>query len=280
QLDLPDPHRAKRGSWRPRLHRGAHQQPLGDGVRQHGRDSFQTHPRRPTRQPPLGHPELDGRPDSHAPLRHAIRWLRSESGALLARELRRGLDVLSAGPVPGRVNYTVKDRYLLTVSGRVAGSSRLAPGQKYGVFPSVALAWRLSEEPFIRGTGLFSDLKLRASYGRTGNTAIDPYQTEGSLTRTMYSFLDQPAVGFRPGRLPNPDLRWEKTAQMDAGLEFTMANNRVSGSIDYYRADTRDLIMERQLPPTTGYSNILENVGATRNTGVEVALATLLVQDW
>ena len=194
--------------------------------------------------------------------------------------LGSGLSAWALQSFMARVNYTFKDRYLLTVSSRVDGSSRLAAGQKYGMFPSVALAWRLSEEPFIRGNGLFSDLKLRASYGRTGNTAIDPYQTEGSLTRTMYSFLDQPAVGFRPGRLPNPDLRWEKTGQMDAGLEFTMANNRVSGSIDYYRADTRDLIMDRQLPPTTGYSNILENVGATRNTGVEVALSTLLVQDW
>ena len=194
--------------------------------------------------------------------------------------LGSGLSAWALQSFMARVNYTFKDRYLLTVSSRADGSSRLAPGQKYGMFPSVALAWRLSEEPFIRSSGLFSDLKLRASYGRTGNTAIDPYQTEGSLTRTMYSFLDQPAVGFRPGRLPNPDLRWEKTAQLDAGLEFTIANNRLSGSIDYYRADTRDLIMERQLPPTTGYSNILENVGATRNTGVEVALSTLLVQDW
>jgi TonB-linked SusC/RagA family outer membrane protein len=177
-----------------------------------------------------------------------------------------------------RLNYTFKDRYLLTVSSRVDGSSRLAPGQKYGTFPSVALAWRLSEEEFIRRTGLFSDLKLRASYGRTGNTAIDPYQTEGSLTRTMYAFLDQPAVGFRPGRLPNPKLRWEKTGQVDVGLEFTVLNNRLSGSIDYYRADTRDLIMDRQLPPTSGYSSILENVGATRNTGIEMALSTVLVE--
>jgi len=87
-------------------------------------------------------------------------------------------------------------------------------------------------------------------------------------------------VGFRPGRLPNPDLRWEKTGQFDIGLEFTALHNRLSGSIDYYRANTSDLIMDRQLPPTTGYSSILENVGATRNTGVEVALSTLLVQDW
>jgi TonB-linked SusC/RagA family outer membrane protein len=194
--------------------------------------------------------------------------------------LGSGLSAWALQSFMARVNYSLKDRYLLTVSSRVDGSSRLAPGQKYGMFPSIALAWRLSEEPFIRGSGLFSDLKLRVSYGRTGNTAIDPYQTEGSLFRTMYSFLDQPAVGFRPGRLPNPDLRWEKTGQFDIGLEFSALHNRLSGSIDYYRANTSDLIMDRQLPPTSGYSSILENVGATRNTGVEVALSTLLVQDW
>jgi TonB-linked SusC/RagA family outer membrane protein len=194
--------------------------------------------------------------------------------------LGSGLTAWALQSFMARVNYTFKDRYLVTVSGRVDGSSRLAVGRKYGVFPSVALAWRLSEEDFVRRLRLVSDLKLRASYGRTGNTAIDPYQTEGSLTRTMYSFLDQPAVGFRPGRLPNPNLRWEKTGQLDVGLEFTMVNNRLSGSVDFYRADTRDLIMERQLPPTTGYTSILENVGATRNTGIEVALSTLLVQDW
>jgi len=194
--------------------------------------------------------------------------------------LGSGLTAWALQSFMGRVNYTFKDRYLLTVSSRLDGSSRLAPGQKYGMFPSVAVAWRLSEEDFIRRTGVFSDLKLRASYGRTGNTAIDPYQTEGSLSRTMYSFLDQPAVGYRPGRLPNPDLRWEKTTQLDVGLEFTARNNRLSGSVDYYRAYTSDLIMDRQLPPTTGYTSILQNVGATRNTGVEVALSAVFAQDW
>ena len=194
--------------------------------------------------------------------------------------LGSGLTAWALQSFMGRVNYTFKDRYLLTVSSRLDGSSRLAPGQKYGMFPSVAVAWRLSEEDFIRRTGVFSDLKLRASYGRTGNTAIDPYQTEGSLSRTMYSFLDQPAVGFSPGRLPNPDLRWEKTNQLDVGLEFTARNNRLSGSVDYYRAYTSDLIMDRQLPPTTGYTSILQNVGATRNTGVELALSAVFAQDW
>jgi len=179
-----------------------------------------------------------------------------------------------------RLNYALKDRYLLTVTTRVDGSSRLAPGHKYAVFPSVALAWRLSEEGFLRRTNLFSDLKLRASYGHVGNTAIDPYQTLGSMTRVMYSLGDNPALGYRPGTLPNPDLKWENTGQLDLGLEFTALRGRLSGSVDYYRADTKDLIMEQQIQPTNGYTSILRNIGATRNTGLEVALSFVPVENW
>ena len=179
-----------------------------------------------------------------------------------------------------RVNYALKDKYLLTVTGRVDGSSRLAPGHKYGLFPSVAVAWRLSEEGFIRRTNLFSDLKLRASYGHTGNTAIDPYQTLGSLARDMYSFGNNAAPGYFPATLPNPNLRWENTGQLDVGLEFTTLRGRLSGSVDYYRADTKDLIMRRQIIPTNGYTSIIQNIGATRNTGLEVALSVVPVEDW
>ena len=179
-----------------------------------------------------------------------------------------------------RINYALKDRYLLTLTSRVDGSSRLAPGHKYQWFPSVALAWRLSEEDFIQRTHLFSDLKLRLSYGQTGNTAIDPYQTEGSLSRTIYSFGDQPAVGYRPGSLVNPNLTWERTAQADAGLEFGLLNGRVYGSVDVYRSSTSELLMSRQLAGTNGYSSILQNVGATRNTGAEISLSTELLRNW
>jgi TonB-linked SusC/RagA family outer membrane protein len=182
--------------------------------------------------------------------------------------------------VMARVNYALKDRYLLTVSSRLDGSSRLAPGEKYALFPSVAFAWRLSEEDLIRRTRLFSDLKIRASYGRTGNTAISPYQTQGSLGRTIYSFGDRPAVGFRPGTLPNPDLTWEKTSQVDVGVEFASLNGRISGSVDYYRAYTSDLLMSRRLPGTSGFSSIVQNIGSTRNTGVEVALSAEILRDW
>src|SRR3989442_845207 len=146
--------------------------------------------------------------------------------------------------------------------------------------PSVAVAWRLADEDFIRRTNLFSDLKLRISYGQTGNTAIDPYQTEGSLTRTMYSFADQPAVGYRPGSLVNPDLTWERTGQVDVGLEFGLLSGRLSGSVDVYRSSTDHLLMARQLAGANGYSSILQNVGATRNYGAEVALSTELLRNW
>ena len=179
-----------------------------------------------------------------------------------------------------RLNYALKDRYLLTLTSRDDCSSRLAPGHKCQVFPSAALAWRLSEEGFIQRTGLFSDLKLRVSYGKTGNTAINPYQTEGSLSRTIYSFGDQPAVGYRPGSFVNPGLSWEHTTQTDVGLEFTAGQGSVSGSVDVYRAATSDLLLNRQLSGINGRSSILQNVGATSNSGVEVALSTQILRDW
>jgi TonB-linked SusC/RagA family outer membrane protein len=180
----------------------------------------------------------------------------------------------------GRLNYGFRDRYLLTLTGRMDGSSRLAPGNKYAFFPSIGLGWRLSEEPFVMKTGLFSDLKLRASYGRTGNTSISPYQTQGSLMRTEYVLGNSGAYGYGPRELENPELEWEKTEQLDVGLEFGIFDNRVRGTADFYRANTHDLLLRRQLPSALGFSSILENVGQTRNTGFDLSLSTLELEDW
>lgn len=174
----------------------------------------------------------------------------------------------------GRVNYQLADRYLLTLTGRYDGSSRLAKGKQWGFFPSVALGWLISEEPFMAGQGLFSELKLRASYGKTGNTAIDPYQTAGTLTRTTYIFGDTPAYGYRPGEIPNADLQWEVSTQLNAGLDFGLFNDRVAGGVEVYRTRTSDLLLERQLPPTSGFASVLENIGETQNIGWEVSLRT------
>lgn len=182
--------------------------------------------------------------------------------------------------VMGRANYSLFDRYYLTLTGRQDCSSRLAPGNKCAFFPSAALKWRASDEGFMQGQSLFSDLSLRASYGRTGNTSIDPYQTQGGLTRTTYSFGGNGAFGFRPGSLANPDLEWEKTAQYDVGVEFGVLDHRVSGSADFFVQNTSDLLMLRQLPNFSGFGSILENIGETRNTGLELSLSTVNLEDF
>jgi TonB-linked SusC/RagA family outer membrane protein len=180
----------------------------------------------------------------------------------------------------GRLNYIFLDRYYLTFTGRQDCSSRLAPGNKCSFFPSAAAKWRLTDEPFMLNQGLFNDLSIRASYGRTGNTSISPYQTQGSLGRTTYSFAGEGAFGFQPSNIANPALTWEKTDQMDLGLEFALFNSRIAGTADFYIQNTHDLLMERQLPSSVGFEEVLQNVGETRNTGVELSLSTVNLDNW
>ena len=178
----------------------------------------------------------------------------------------------------GRLFYSYDDRYLLTASIRADGASQFAPDHKWGYFPSVALAWRASEESFLRDIEWLSNLKIRASFGVSGNQGISPYQTQGSLTSTKYSFDDQEGLGMRPGELANKDLKWEKTAVYNIGLDFGLLNNRLTGSVDLYKSKTTDLLMYRQLPITTGFSSSLQNVGSTQNKGVEITLQSQNIQ--
>jgi hypothetical protein len=179
-----------------------------------------------------------------------------------------------------RLNYTLLDKYLLTLTTRIDGSSRLAEGNKYATFPSVALGYRVLDENANQKFGPLSSLKLRGSYGTTGNTSVDPYQTQGGLVRTSYSYGSTAGFGYRPGTLPNPELRWEKTGTFDIGADFGLLDGRLTGTIDGYRATTNDLLLDRQLPPSTGYSSITQNVGSTRNTGLEVALTAITLDGW
>lgn len=174
-----------------------------------------------------------------------------------------------------RLNYVYKSKYLLTLTGRADGSSRFAPHRKWGFFPSVAVGWNISNENFLANSRTIDNLKLRASYGETGNTGINPYQTLGGLSRTTYAFDNNAAYGYRPGSIPNPNLKWETTASLNLGLDFSFFNNRLSGSFEGYQQNTHDLLLQRQLPITSGFGSILENIGSTRNTGVEVTLSTL-----
>lgn len=174
----------------------------------------------------------------------------------------------------GRVNYTLMERYLLTLTYRYDGSSRLSDKNKWAGFPSMSVAWRLSEESFLgQAREKFLDnLKLRFSWGNTGNTNVDPYETLGKLSKTYYSWNENAAIGTIPTGIPNPDLKWEKTEEYNVGVDFGMFNSRLTGTVDLYHRTTKDLILKRKLPVTSGYSEIFQNIGSTRNKGIEIML--------
>mgnify|MGYP000112865028 CR=1 FL=1 len=179
----------------------------------------------------------------------------------------------------GRVNYKLMDRYMLTASLRADGSSVFAPGKKWGYFPSVALAWRINEENFLKNVDAISNLKLRLSWGQSGQCAIDPYQTVGLLGNSTYSFNNEGAYGFYPKTMSNKELTWETTTQYNLGLDFGFFNNRISGSIDIYKAETRDILMNRVIPSINGYASVMENIGKTESTGVDLTLSTVNIQN-
>jgi TonB-dependent starch-binding outer membrane protein SusC len=173
-----------------------------------------------------------------------------------------------------RVNYKFKGKYLLSGSLRSDGSSVLAEGNKWAYFPSAAVAWRMVDEAFLAKATWMSELKLRVSYGMSGNSAIQPYQTQGGLSRIPYAFDETPAIGYWPNIVANKELGWEKTTTVNVGLDFGLFNNAISGSIDAYNTKTNDLLMQRILPTVTGFSSIIDNVGKTKTRGIDVNLST------
>lgn len=177
-----------------------------------------------------------------------------------------------------RVNYTFNSRVLATVSFRADGSSRYSEGQKWGYFPSAALAWRVSEENFIKNIPFISDLKIRAGYGETGNTSINPYFTLNQLTSNQVVFGDALNVYYAPGtRLAGP-LKWETTAQADMGLDFGILNNRFTLTADYYIKNTRDLLNNVSLPSSLGYTYTIQNVGKIQNKGFEFGINAAVLE--
>ena len=168
-----------------------------------------------------------------------------------------------------RVNYAFQDRYLLTLSGRVDGSSRFGANNRYGFFPAASVGWILTDEAFLADNDALSFLKLRASYGVTGNAEIDNFGPLGLFTGEG-GYAGVP--GQRPSQIANPDLKWEQTTQVDVGLDFGFVDDRLSGEIDVYLKDTRDLLLNVNVPTTTGFITQLRNVGRLENRGVEFVL--------
>lgn len=175
----------------------------------------------------------------------------------------------------GRINYSLLDRYLLTASLRYDGSSRLAEGHKWVAFPSLALGWRISQEKFLIDSKIVSNLKLRLGYGVTGNSAVDPYSTEGQIQASRYNWDKTVGVlGYEPYTLANKSLSWETTEQYNIGLDFGILQGRISGTIDVYNQRTYDLLMKRSLPAVSGFTSIMQNIGETKNKGLEISLNT------
>jgi TonB-linked SusC/RagA family outer membrane protein len=174
----------------------------------------------------------------------------------------------------GRVNYTLYGKFLFTGTFRADGSSRFGAGNKWGYFPSAAIGYNLIEEDFIKNLGLFSNLKVTASWGLTGNQEIGLYQSLSQLNTVRYPFGSNIVIGQAPGRVPNPDLRWEKTNQVNTGLEVGFFNNRLTFEMAAYYKRTQDLLLNLDLPRTTGFSTVLQNIGSVENKGLEIAMTS------
>jgi TonB-linked SusC/RagA family outer membrane protein len=174
----------------------------------------------------------------------------------------------------GRINYTFNDKYLLTLTGRSDGASQLAAGHKWAFFPSGALAWKMTDEDFVKKLNVFSDLKLRVSYGQVGNANVAPYSTQASLLNTVYDYDQQVGIGFAPGNLANQDLKWERSQELNLGLNMGFLNNRISATVELYKRITKDLILQENLPTSTGFNTVAANVGQISNKGIEIMLNT------
>jgi TonB-linked SusC/RagA family outer membrane protein len=172
-----------------------------------------------------------------------------------------------------RVNYTLMNRYLFSVNARVDGSSRFGANNKYGFFPSGSFGWRVTEERFMESLKkTITNLKLRGSYGFTGNTEIGVYQSLATLSNASWMIGNQLVSGFYPDRIPNPDLRWERTGQLDIGVDLGLYQNKIRFTADYYRKKTTDLLYDVSVPSVSGYQTMLKNIGSVENKGIELSV--------
>ena len=179
----------------------------------------------------------------------------------------------------GRVMYTYDNRYMLTATVRSDGSSRLAEGYKWHTYPAISAGWNIRNESFMDNFSAINLLKLRVGYGQTSNQAVTPYSTLGRLTNRPYNFGDEYAMGYYVSELPNPNLGWEYSETWNYGLDFSVFNRRLSGSVEYYVTNTKDLLLRVNLPSTTGVSSYVANVGKTQNKGVELSLNGVILED-
>jgi TonB-linked SusC/RagA family outer membrane protein len=180
----------------------------------------------------------------------------------------------------GRINYNIDDKYLFTATGRYDGSSRFSEANKFAFFPSIGAAWRVSQEDFLKYDKTISNLKIRASFGVTGNQEIGNYRSLAQLSTNQTVLGGTAVISLLPGYLGNPNLKWEKTQQGDAGVELGLLGDRINLEGDVYIRNTSDLLLQTPIPWSSGFStaNVYENVGSVRNTGVELTLHTINIR--
>jgi TonB-linked SusC/RagA family outer membrane protein len=179
----------------------------------------------------------------------------------------------------GRVNYSLKNKYLFTVTGRSDGSSKFSEGRKYGFFPSAAFAWKVTEEDFMKSVNFITDLKFRASYGRTGNQSIQPYRSLaliGAIGQGVFSTTGQEIIrGREPVSYPNKELKWETTDQLNAAIDLSVLKGRLDFTVEAYNKNTIDLLLDTPIPFTSGFENTLLNIGNVRNRGIDIAVSSV-----
>lgn len=174
----------------------------------------------------------------------------------------------------GRVNYSFRNRYLFTATGRYDGSSKFGKNNKYAFFPSAAVAWNIAEEDFLKNSRLVSNLKLRASVGRTGNQEIGQYASQQFLGTGNVLLDGTRQTAIWRSSFGNPDLKWEYTDQTDVGVELGLLNGRIDFQADFYRKVTKNLLLNAPIPWSTGLGSVTQNIGSVENQGIELTLNT------
>ncbi|WP_036145564.1 SusC/RagA family TonB-linked outer membrane protein [Maribacter sp. Hel_I_7] len=211
----------------------------------------------------------------------AYLFFNTQGGSDVPRDYGSFYEKETLASFAGRLNYNIKDRYLFTFTGRYDGSSKLAVGNKWAFFPSAAFAWRASEEPFLKDVDWLSNLKLRLSYGESGNDkTVNPYSSLAFLSQDSYLFGDDFSIGKSVAGLSNADLTWEISKEYNFGLDLSILNSRVNFGFEYYSKETEGSILARQLSFVTGFgdSGTIGNFGSVRNRGVELTLNTVNVR--
>lgn len=179
----------------------------------------------------------------------------------------------------GRVMYSYDNRYMIMATVRSDGSSRLAKGYKWHTYPAVSAGWNIHNEAFMQDISVINTLKLRVGYGQTSNQAVDPYKTLGLLSTRPYNFGDEFTVGYYVSELPNTKLGWEYSETWNYGLDFAVLNNRISGTIEYYIQDTKDILLRVGLPSTSGVGSYMANIGKSQNKGLEISLNGVILEN-